>query len=144
MADIAPRDVRLAAMNLLARREHSRRELNTKLMRRFADVETVAVVVDQLAEERLQSDERFTELFIRSRAHRGYGPIRIRRELKAKGVSSELVSSGMTASRMDWSLMAQQVLLKKYGDQPAGDLKEKAKRLRFMYLRGFDVSTLET
>jgi len=36
-AEITPADIRLAAMNLLARREHSVRELRNKLKRRFPD-----------------------------------------------------------------------------------------------------------
>ena len=56
-------------MDLLARREHARGELQTKLQRRFADAELVAGVLDDLAAENLQSDARYAESLQIGRAH---------------------------------------------------------------------------
>ena len=65
-------EVRVAAMDLLARREHSQRELRTKLERRFPP-EQVDETLQTLAAEGLQSDSRFAEAYVRQRSQRGYG-----------------------------------------------------------------------
>ncbi len=81
-----PGDVRRAAMDLLARREHTRKELARKLSKKFRAVpEIVEEELDKLKAEGLQSDARLAEVFIRSRVSRGQGPVKIKMELRARG-----------------------------------------------------------
>ena len=82
-------DIRLAAMNLLAMREHSAHELRRKLAPRFEGAD-VAAVIAVLTAENLQSDERYTEAFIIMRKRQGKGPIRIALELKEKGIGEAI------------------------------------------------------
>ena len=65
--DVSPVEVRRAAMNLLARREHSFIELIEKLSRRFPDRDFLSSSLRVLTEQNLQSDERFAESFINAR-----------------------------------------------------------------------------
>ncbi|MDX1626605.1 MAG: RecX family transcriptional regulator, partial [Wenzhouxiangellaceae bacterium] len=51
-------EIRESAIRLLARREHSRRELDRKLRQRGWDGEDVEIVLDELDEAGLQSDRR--------------------------------------------------------------------------------------
>jgi regulatory protein len=138
--EVSPADIRLAAMNLLARREHSVRELRNKLKRRFSD-EAVEVVIDEqisrLTEERLQSDARFAESYARQRAEKGYGPVRLREELRERGVSDADVEVALEELEMDWRALAARVLQKKFGTAAPVDIKERARRVRFMQYRGF-------
>jgi len=129
-------EVRVAAMDLLARREHSQRELRTKLVRRFPP-EQVDETVQTLAAEGMQSDSRFAEAFVRQRSQRGYGPLRIRQELRQRGISDELAAAAMEGAEVDWFANLAYVVDRKYGDIPATDLKEKARRTRFLLYRGF-------
>ena len=70
--------IRIKAMDILARREHSRKELFTKLSSHFPDyIDQLDDVLDQLKEGHLQSDQRFAEAFVRSRVNRGQGPQRL-------------------------------------------------------------------
>ena len=134
------KNIRLAAMDLLARREHSRLELEQKLRKRFSDqLETIEVELDKLAAEGLQSDERLAEAFIRARANRGQGPSRIRMELKSKGLGDEVISLAFESAEVDWYDLVREVAQKKFGEQleTAGDLKLKAKVSRFLQGRGF-------
>lgn len=72
-------DLRRGAMDLLARREHSRQELQLKLGRRFdVEPEIISRVVDQLAREGLQSNQRLAEAYLRYRSNRGQGPLKIK------------------------------------------------------------------
>lgn len=134
---INPADIRVAAMNLLARREHSMRELTRKLRARFPDEALVETELQRLADENLQSDTRFAESFLRQRAGRGYGPLRIRQEMRDKGIPDDDIQQAMSAEDYDWTDCARQALERKFGANPAADIKDKARRSRFMQYRGF-------
>ncbi len=150
-------DVRIAAMDLLARREHARSELQSKLERRFDDAALVTRVLDDLAAENLQSDARYAESLLRQRMGRGYGPVRIRQEMRERGVDQERISAALEAVDPDWCEAATLAFQRKFGqsrglhpedpgEPPSYDtrreaqqqrLKEKARRMRFMQYRGF-------
>ena len=145
---VTPGELRLAGMDLLARREHGSSEHKTKLTKRFrkreCDLEAVEQVVQQLIEEDLLSDERFAASRVRQLAGRGYGPSRIRNDLRQQRVE-HLISDTMEEafdSEVDWGAEAAAVYEKKYGDAPIeGDWdarqRERGRRLRFMQYRGF-------
>jgi regulatory protein len=131
-------------MDLLARREHSRLELLHKLSRRFGDAEptdALEAAINALAAEGLQSDERFALSFTRERLHRGHGPRRVRAELQQRGVDDGLIHSALAAVPAEegtsWDDQARLVLEKRFGDAPARDFPERARRLRFLDQRGF-------
>lgn len=139
MKEFSANDIRLQAMNLLARREHLRQELVLKLGKKFGAeaADDITAVLDDLVEENLLSDERFTESYIRHRVGKGYGPDRIRQELRQKGVRSELLDIALEAADVDWVERAAEVRLKKFGPTPPTDFQEKARQLRFLNYRGF-------
>lgn len=130
------------AVGLLARREHSARELVTKLGSKGVEAGIADAVLARLIAERLQSDERYTELYIRLRSEKGYGPVRIKAELRERGIDDGLISGQFRRvddeNEIDWHERAATVYTKKYGDAPAEDIKQRAKRQRFMQYRGFD------
>lgn len=146
---VTPGELRLAGMDLLARREHGSSELKTKLIKRFrkrdCDPDTVEQVIHQLIEEGLLSDERYAASRVRQLAGRGYGPSRIRNDLRQQRVE-HLISDSMKeafASEVDWEAEAAAVYEKKYGGEPiVGNWderqRERGRRLRFMQYRGFD------
>jgi len=136
-----PVAARKAAMDLLARREHSRRELLRKLGRRFAP-QVLEGALEQLARDGLQSDVRFAEAYVRQRSERGYGPLRLVRELRERGIDSGLADRAVAGADCDWARLARGVAEKKFGAEPPGDRKELARRLRFLHYRGFDTGAL--
>ncbi|MEM9253886.1 MAG: regulatory protein RecX [Pseudomonadota bacterium] len=129
--------VRLAAMNLLARREHSRSELALKLGRRFSDEKVVQEQIRRLADECLQSDRRFAESFVRQRVERGCGPLRITRELRQRGVDQWDIDGALTDATIDWAGRAVQVVKRKFGGGKPLDVRERARWQRFLEYRGF-------
>ncbi len=135
---VNPVDIRLAAMNLLARREHASWELRQKLLRKFPDAEQVDAQIERLAQENLQSDERFAASYARMRVGRGYGPRRIRQEMREKGLSDSAIADAFDALDDDWFAHAREVYLKKFGSESPADIRERARRTRFMQYRGFD------
>ncbi|WP_339673210.1 regulatory protein RecX [Dasania marina] len=137
-----PRDIRLAAMNLLARREHGYQELYSKLSSKFVKSEhhPPALIDEQLKmlrEQGLQNDERFVEAFINSKKNSGKGPMVVRQQLQQKGINAELIALALEAVEEEWYALAQALYERKYQGEPFADHKEKAKRIRFMQSRGF-------
>ncbi|MBV36815.1 recombination regulator RecX [Kangiella spongicola] len=133
-----PRDYKIIAMDLLARREHSRRELIDKLKLREFEGEEVEEYLDRLAERGLQSDQRFAESFIRQRSTNGYGPLRVRQELRKKGIEDSAISHHFETMGIDWFQVAVSAWRKKYNQAPGSDMKLRAKQTRFLQYRGFD------
>lgn len=111
--------------------------MQQKLLQRgyvFADIVTV---LDNLAKEKYQSDERFVGSYVHSRSGKGYGPERIQLELQQKGVSEAMVNAAFANIEIDWQALAKKVYQKKFGDSPPQSFQEKVKRQQFMRYRGF-------
>ncbi|MAD45605.1 MAG: recombination regulator RecX [Oceanospirillaceae bacterium] len=131
-------ELRCAAVDLLSRRDHSRLELQRKLRPKAASAEDLETLLDELAERRWQSDERFAEAYVNSRSQRGQGPLRMKHELRNKGVADTEISAAMEESDSDWYQSAINVAEKKFGQTPdLSDLKLKARVYSFLAYRGF-------
>ncbi|MET0090464.1 MAG: regulatory protein RecX [Candidatus Thiodiazotropha sp.] len=122
---------------MLAAREHSRRELRNKLLQRGHDPELIEQVLDDLQASSLQSDARYAQQFVESRVTRGQGPVRIRMELRERGVDDALVREAMAPYDDEWPELLNGVHDAKYGQERTGDYKEAARRARFLESRGF-------
>ena len=126
------------AIKLLARREHSRAELQQKLIAKFPQQrEVLDDLLGQLVSENWQSDTLFAEAYLRSRANQGYGWQRIRMELQQRGIADNLAKTAYENSEIDWDELKAQVEHKKFGDVPADDWAAQQKRLQYLYRRGF-------
>ena len=136
-------EIRRAAMNLLARREYTRLELYRKLVRRIDHHDMLEQVLNKLALDGLQSDERFAESYTRFRRLKGLGPTRVKAELREKGVSENLISALVYKDDPHWLDAAKKVLEKKYGETRPESAEEVAKRIRFLSYRGFEYDLIE-
>ncbi|QOC21530.1 regulatory protein RecX [Wenzhouxiangella sp. AB-CW3] len=130
-------ELREAALRLLARREHSFVELVHKLGRRGWPESDVQSMVSELAEENLQSDERFAESYVRSRVMKHYGPVRIRAELGERGIDRSAAERALREEAVDWFALAADWYERRYGMQPVDDLKDKSRRQQALARRGF-------
>lgn len=135
-SDSPVKALRERALRLLARREHSRLELEQKLLRECDDRVAVNALLDELASSNWQSDERFAEQLVRSRAGR-MGSRRIQQELKQKGVPPGLISDELAAVASGDFNAARALWQKKFGRE-AEDEKAQARQIRFLLSRGFD------
>jgi regulatory protein len=131
------RTVRTAALALLAGRDFGRVELARRLARRGYPRETVDSVVAGLVAERLLSESRFLEQFIRQHAGRGHGPLRIRVELRERGVADADVDEALDAAAEDWGAIAREARRKRFGGAGPADYRERARQGRFLQYRGF-------
>ena len=129
---------------MLSRREHSERELRTKLIAKGHAVGEVADAVGRLKSGRQQSDDRFGEILARSRASHGYGPRRIEAELKSHGLNATAIRAVIDGCECDWVASAATQLRKRFGVLRAADAGERARRAQFLLRRGFDPATVRT
>ena len=133
-------DLRRRAMDLLARREHSRQELEDKISARVPELEDglLDAVLDQLEADNLLSDHRFAESYVRMRRDKGYGPLYIQSRLQQCGVSRQILDAVLDGQSGDWFDAAESALQRKAGGGTVPvDEKYRARLLRFLASRGF-------
>ena len=131
------KSVRETAMDMLARREHTRLEVEQKLAKKDFSVEEIEQALNKLVSENLLSDERFTEAFIHSRMQRGSGPVKIRAELRQKGVTDAMIAEFLDPPDSQWLEHAQEARIKRFGSLLPEEYNNKVKQMRFLQQRGF-------
>jgi regulatory protein len=125
-------------MDLLARREHGRRELARKLAARgFRDRSVVDDVLAALEAEGLLSDMRFAEQFVWSRVQRGAGPLKIHAELRERGIDEALIARSLEALADEWQDLLRQARERRFGRDIPHDFRERNRQMRFLQQRGF-------
>ena len=103
-----------AAIRLLAPREHSRLELRRKLLKRDHAPDIIEEALQRLEEHGLLSDERFVEQYIAMRKSKGYGPVRIRQELRERGINDTMIHEWLDERDDEWWVNMKQVVEKKF------------------------------
>jgi len=124
-------------VHLLSMREHSTKEIEKKLLAKSDSRDIVLSVIDELTQLNYLSDQRFAESYVRYRANRGFGPIKIRSELSDKGIATDLIAEYLDMDAAIWFDNANDQYQKKYGNSSVSDYNTWSKRARFMQSRGF-------
>ncbi len=133
---------RRVCFNYLARREYSHYELQQKLQQKEFSPDCIAAVLQALQVENLQSDQRFCESYIRYRANKGFGPVRIKQELSQRGVSHEIIAAGFAVFAGDWCELCLEALVKQIANASLADQKIRQKALRFLQYRGYEFASI--
>jgi regulatory protein len=130
-------EIRAFAYRLLGRREYSLFELERRMRQKWPqlDAATRDGLLDALVAENLQSDERFTESYVRSCMQRQQGPLKIRAALRAKGVSDALISGGLEQHADQWADLAAHWLERQHPGPL--DFNARKKFYRRLLNRGF-------
>ncbi len=134
-------------MKLLVRRDYSVQELYDKAQMKAMDMTLFTEVLEQLQQAGFQSDERFCEAFIRSRVRKRMGPVKIKMELRQKGIGEAVSRQVFQQLGVDWFVMASALAQKKQQPLPEGAdfetrQKAKAKLMRFLQSRGFEAEQI--
>jgi regulatory protein len=130
-----PPSLRARALKALARREHSRQELQAKLQPHAEDPAEIGPLLDDLEKRGWLSEARFVEQVTTVRRRR-FGAARILHELREKGVSDAALSAAQSQLKEGEIEAARAVWKKKFGSLPT-TLEERAKQARFLASRGF-------
>jgi regulatory protein len=140
--------LRARALQCLARREYSRAELRAKLLPHAQSDEDfeqahpagLDALLDDLTARGWLSDERAASQWIHAKRAR-LGTQRIAHELRQKGIAEELIGAVLPELKASELEAAQQVWQRKFGAMPK-DAREKARQVRFMQSRGFDLNVI--
>lgn len=135
---IKDQDIRKKILDLLSRREHSKYELILKLERRVDSSDKLLKEIDKLSDQNLQSDERFSESYIRSRYNSGFGPSRIKYDLSKRRVAESIINDAFREIDLNWVEKLKKENIKKYGNENPKNMQELSKRTKFFVHRGFD------
>ena len=131
------------SLDIVSRREHSRYELMQKLNKRFPEtIPIIEDVLDKLVANKILDDERFAEMYLNSRARKGFGPKKIEMELYSKKVESLFISNAIEAYG-DWLENAKNELQKKFKGVVPNDYKSTMKQKQFLFNRGFTTQIIE-
>lgn len=125
--------MRSQCFRYLARREYSRKELLLRLASKGVGPALAERIVNELAEQGYQSDQRYCESLIRHRAAQGYGEFRIRAELAEWGVDADPADF----SGLDWDAALESAYRRRFGRLPPASGNESAARYRYFIQRGF-------
>lgn len=130
-----PPTLKSRALQALARRDYSRAELTKKLRPYASPDDDLPALLEYLTAHGLISEKRVAESLVNRRAVR-LGSGRLKQELQAKGLHSELVTSTLAKLAHTELARAHAVWRKKFGVPPA-DRKATAAQSRFLLARGF-------
>lgn len=137
-----PESLRARALRMLARREHSRLEMQSRLSSRGADDAEVQSLLDEFEAKGWLSEQRFIDAVVQTRKRR-FGTAKVLRELKDKGVSEEGLAAARDVLRVEELETARSVWKKRFGEQPS-TLAERAKQSRFLAGRGFSPEVIRS
>ena len=139
------RRARLVAAELLSRRAWTRAELARRLTRRGAPAPVVAEVVADLVARGYLDDAAFARRGVEARSSRGYGPARLRAELRARGVEPDVIEAALASpSAADPLGPARDLARRRLPALRRGRPERLAARLRDVLLRrGFAPETVE-
>jgi len=76
-------------------------------------------------------------MLVQVRRTRGFGPLRIKQELREKGVAGELIDRWLDLPGAEWTHDIRRVRQKKFGARLPKTFTERARQMRFLQYRGF-------
>ncbi len=132
--------LRNRALGLLARREHSRTELQRKLAAHAEDPQELVDLLDDLSRRGWLSDVRFAEALVQSKQAK-FGTTRLAYELRERGVADSVIREQLADLKDSELERARQVWQSKFGVIPT-DAKARAKQMRFLQSRGFSLDVI--
>lgn len=132
------------ALALLARREHSSKELHRKLKQKNFPEADIQSTLIELEQKGLLSNQRFIENFIHHRRKKGLGPLRIQAELNERGIPDSLIEPELNITDNAWNLEAHRAWQKRFKNKLPEDFKARAQQMRFLQYRGFTQEQIES
>ena len=130
------------ALDCLSRREYGTQELLAKMQLKDHEQDISEQVLKELTEEDLLSDVRFAIALVKHGAFKGQGPRKIMHDAQKKNLETHYLNDAFNACEIDWFTLAKEVRNKKFGSDVPGEWKDKAKQMRFMQTRGFELDQI--
>ena len=143
--DGSPEEALERAFKFLSYRPRSEAEVRTKLSQLGFPQKSIETTLKKLRSLNLVNDEIFARSWARGRAEgRGYGPLRIERELRQKGIAKPLISQVVkeTFGREEGKEKARGLVAKRFRGKDLGDRKVLHRAVAFLQRRGYPSSVI--
>ena len=129
-----------------AKREYCSADIRRKAMDRCeGDAAMAQEIVASLLTNRFVDDSRYASAFAREKASlTGWGPIKIRFALRAKGLSEADISAGLEDVDQEAASTRLSRLLEAKWETLSDDPQGRLKLIRFALSRGYDYSAVES
>jgi regulatory protein len=124
-------------LRLVARRDHTRRELAAKLSPHVEDPAELEALLDDFTARGWLSEARVVEQVLHTKRGR-LGSARIRQALLQRGVSEALIAPALQSLKASELQAARAVWARKYRVR-ASSRPEQARQVRFLQSRGFSL-----
>lgn len=134
-----------AALKFLGYSPRSEAEVRAKLARLDFSKASIDATLARLRSLSYIDDENFAREWSRSKAEgRGYGPLRVERELRAKGIEASLVRRIIeeTFRRGQGRETARKLLEKRFRGKDLGDEKVLRRAMAYLQRRGYRDSVI--
>ncbi|MBL0526398.1 regulatory protein RecX [Aeromonas dhakensis] len=128
---------RAYAMRSLARRESAESELARRLRQQGYQEEVIETVLDYCRGYNWVNDERYGAMAVRAGAAKGHGPLKIRFELRRKGLDDGQIDAAFEQPELDWFELALELLERRANLADLTDFKLRMKWLKYLLGRGF-------
>ena len=128
---------RAFAMRSLARRESAESELAKRLRLQGFNEEVIEAVVEYCRGYNWVNDDRYGAMAVRAGAAKGHGPIKIRFDLRRKGLDDMQIDAAFDQPELDWFELALALLERRARVADLADFKLRMKWLKYLLGRGF-------
>ena len=143
--DVGEEEALQRAFKFLSYRPRSETEVRAKLTQSGFPQEVIETTLTKLRSLNFLNDETFARGWAQGRAEgRGYGPLRIERELRQKGIARSLVSQVVkeTFGREEGKEKARGLVAKRFRSEDLGDKKVLQRAVAFLQRRGYRSSVI--
>ena len=130
---------------LCSKAEYCRADVYRKALKDLkGDAEAAGKVVEQLVADKYVDDARYASAFAREKASlQGWGPVKIRFQLRAKGVSDQVIAAALEEVEPDRAADKLERLLAAKARTLQGDPQFRLKLIKFGLSRGYEYETVE-
>ena len=130
---------------LCSKAEYCRADVYRKALKDLeGDVEAAGKVVEQLVADKYVDDARYASAYAREKAGlQGWGPVKIRFQLRAKGVSDADIASALQDVEPEKAEAKLQKILEAKARTLQGDPQFRLKLLKFGLSRGYEYDVVE-
>ena len=130
---------------LCSKAEYCRADVYRKALKDLeGDAEAAGKVVEQLVADKYVDDARYASAYAREKAGlQGWGPVKIRFQLRAKGVSEADIASALQDVEPEKAEAKLQKILEAKARTLQGDPQFRLKLLKFGLSRGYEYDVVE-
>ena len=130
---------------LCSKAEYCSRDVYLKALKDLeSDAEAASRVVSMLVEERYVDDARYARFYARDKAAlQGWGPVKIRFQLRGKGIPDEVISEALEEVEPSRAADKLEKLVAAKARSLQGDPRIRLKLLKYALSRGYEYDAVE-